>query len=334
MKTEIKVYAPVVIPTLCRYDTFVRCVESLARCTGANQTELFIGLDYPAKESHREGWEKISHYVDTIKGFKAVHIYKRETNYGQGRNTREILDIIKKRFDRYILSEDDNEFSPNFLEYIDKGLDKFKDDPDVIAICGYNYPFDYMNDIRGYAGNAYPMKFFSAWGCGRWFSKLSSSINKDMAYEVIHSWKRVLSLWKAGHFITVHRLLYRHERAYGDLMWRVRCVTENKYSIFPRKSKVRNWGFNSAQSTNCASIDIYERQSIDEELTFEYDDFEIENDPAVRKAQWRLSGGRLLFRIICVLEYIMFRMTGKAMRDITIIKNIMKLRVRKIGVDN
>ena len=101
---EIKTYAPVVIPTLCRYDTFSRCVNSLSKCTGADQTELFIGIDYPAKEEHWEGYCKICSCADQLQGFKAVHIYKRETNYGQKKNTKSLLEEIKSRFDRYILS--------------------------------------------------------------------------------------------------------------------------------------------------------------------------------------------------------------------------------------
>ena len=32
-------YAPVVIPTLCRYEHFKACLESLSLCTGAENTD-------------------------------------------------------------------------------------------------------------------------------------------------------------------------------------------------------------------------------------------------------------------------------------------------------
>ena len=47
--------APVIIPTLCRYDHFKRLMESLNKCTWADKTDVYIGLDYPAKEEHRDG---------------------------------------------------------------------------------------------------------------------------------------------------------------------------------------------------------------------------------------------------------------------------------------
>ena len=56
-------YAPVIIPTLCRYEHFVRCVESLKKNTWAKYTDIYIGLDYPKKDSHREGYLKIKEYL-------------------------------------------------------------------------------------------------------------------------------------------------------------------------------------------------------------------------------------------------------------------------------
>ncbi len=314
---EIEIYAPVMIPTLCRYDTFRRCVDSLSKCTGADQTELFIGIDYPSKEDHWEGYRQICAYVEKLKGFKTIHIYKRETNYGQVKNTRSLADEVRKRFDRYILSEDDNEFSPNFLEYINKGLEKYKNDPDVISICGYNFPFDYMENIKGYEKNAYPIQYYSAWGAGYWREKrimVINFINNDKAKEIVFSWPAVFKLWKAGHYSTVRRLLSRYKTGIGDLMYRIYCVFENKYCIFPAVSKVRNLG-NEGNGTICEIVDHrYANQKIDTNLTFEYNDFEIKNYKPIQKACRKLSSfDKKNFYMIpfSIFEYVWFRISGK-----------------------
>ena len=44
---EDRNYAPVIIPTLSRFEHFKRCWESLENCTGADKTEVFVALDYP-----------------------------------------------------------------------------------------------------------------------------------------------------------------------------------------------------------------------------------------------------------------------------------------------
>ena len=81
-------YAPVIIPTLCRYKHFKECLESLSKCKWAEETEIFVGLDYPAKESHRSGYEKIKRYLKEVGDmtFKKIHVFEREVNYGGGKN--------------------------------------------------------------------------------------------------------------------------------------------------------------------------------------------------------------------------------------------------------
>lgn len=49
-------------------------VQIKINCTGADRTELYIGLDFPAEESHWEGYRKICDYLPNIIGFKNVVI--------------------------------------------------------------------------------------------------------------------------------------------------------------------------------------------------------------------------------------------------------------------
>ena len=327
-------YAPVLIPTLCRYETLSKCLVSLSRCTGAEHTELYIALDYPSKDSHWDGYNKIVEFLDGLTGFKKVHVFKREFNYGINRNAQDLINEVTAKYDRFIFTEDDNEFSPNFLEYINDGLEKYKDNPQVVAICGYNYPFPYMNNLKGYHYNVMPITYYSCWGVGRWTCKMPLHfVNSEKSKEIVFSWKLVIKLWKKNQHITVHRLLSRYKNAYSDLLWRVYCVFENKYCIMPAVSKVRNLGFNS-EGTNCASIDIYEQQLIDKEKTFVYDDIIIQDYLPVKRAQERLTGGNLVFKFVCFFEYLFFRISGKALREMKFSRKILKFRVKKLGVSN
>src|SRR5690554_1524032 len=99
MKHEI--FAPVFIPTLCRYQHFKRCVESLSRCTYAENTDLIIALDYPLTDNHWEGYRLIKEYLNDIKGFKSVRIFERNENFGAARNIREAKEWILGKYDRF-----------------------------------------------------------------------------------------------------------------------------------------------------------------------------------------------------------------------------------------
>lgn len=114
--------APVLICTLNRYVHFKRCVESLASCTHASETDLFIGFDYPAKSEHWEGYKLIKEYLPRIFGFKSVNITEQITNVGRDENWFSMQRLVLDQYDRIIISEDDNEFSSNFLDFVNKGL--------------------------------------------------------------------------------------------------------------------------------------------------------------------------------------------------------------------
>ena len=52
------IFAPVIIPTLNRYEHFRKCLESLEACTGAEKTDVYVALDFPPSEKYVEGWKK------------------------------------------------------------------------------------------------------------------------------------------------------------------------------------------------------------------------------------------------------------------------------------
>ncbi len=319
------IYAPVMVTTICRYKKFRKCIESLSKCTDADKTEIFIGVDYPAKEEHWEGYRKICDYLPSISGFKEVHVFKRPENWGQVKNGRDLVGRIRERFDRYIMTEDDNEFSPNFLQFINQGLDKYKDDPKVSAICGYSYRE--WENVGNYPYNAYPMEGYCAWGVGFWFDKSAKMKEFPSATEIIHTPKYVRQLFKKKMHITVHRLLFRHNVSGGDLRRRCYCALENKYSIFPTVSKVRNHGFDG-DGSHCAVINTYATQKIDEASSFILDDFEIKHYPQINQLHDKQYAGKKLFRILTRIEYFQWRFTGRAFKDWKPIKALIKARVK------
>ena len=99
---ELK-YAPVIIPTLCRYEHFVRCIESLRGNTWAKYTDVYIGLDYPAKEAHWNGYLKIKEYLQgEFPEFHSFNVIEHTKNVGAGENSKSLLDKCAEEHDRFI----------------------------------------------------------------------------------------------------------------------------------------------------------------------------------------------------------------------------------------
>ncbi|MDE6006704.1 MAG: glycosyl transferase [Muribaculaceae bacterium] len=168
--SESFTYAPVLIPTLCRYNHLKACLDSLGACTGAEKTHVYVALDYPAKESHIEGWEKCKEYLTRLEDnhpFKELTVIRRDRNLGLGFNGNhwDLVRLVLKTYDRFIFSEDDNLFAPAFLQFINKGLELFKNDPTIVGINGYRHFYNLQ-----FEDNSYFLQNidFSAWGFGMW----------------------------------------------------------------------------------------------------------------------------------------------------------------------
>lgn len=176
---------PVIITTLCRYEHFVRCIESLKANDLAPQTELYIGLDYPAKESHVEGWKKIKDYLnDGIEGFLKVNCISHTHNLGPSENFRVVREVVYEKYDRYIFSEDDNLFEASFLSFMNMCMDKYSEDKKIFSVCPYKYPIDTM-DIQG---NVFKLPMYtSAFGYGI-FKDANDYFDDEITYERIKSY--------------------------------------------------------------------------------------------------------------------------------------------------
>ena len=279
-KEDITTFAPVSIPTLCRYEHFKRCIESLSRCTWAEYTDVYVALDYPTKESHWEGYRKIKEYLESCGNmtFKSLNVVVREKNYGFGPNGNHatIAKEIEEKYDRRIASEDDNEFSPNFLVYMNKMLERFKDDDRIFRICGYNRD---VTVPEYYKNNYYITRSYAAWGVGVWSNKrlpekyrsyeyLKSLMTNDETYTILKD--------RGPSFTEGVMSMLKAKQTPKDMQIALYETFEHKYNICPIISKVRNYG-NDGTGAHCPKNNIafnsfFANQQIDESSDFECGD--------------------------------------------------------------
>lgn len=298
------VYAPFIVPTLCRSEHFIRMIESLKRNSWACHTDVIVSVDFPPSDKYRNGWQEICDFLDQgdFSVFNRMIVFKQTDNLGPGKNGTFLKQYVSKHYDRWIYCDDDCEFSPNFLEYMDKCLDFFKDDPDVVAVSGYSYPIDWMT-----SNDATCMKQqfnVATWGIGRWVDKnvaveeyIRSGNMIDDAQMVIKSgrYKKMLSKCFVQY---INRASTDRIKVGGDLLtrntdlaMRVFLACKDKYCVSPIISKSRNYGFDGSgvycQNTvglnreNPIAIEYdYSLQTIDTANHFDI----VLNDPSLNEA--------------------------------------------------
>ena len=276
-------YAPVVLLALDRFNHFKACLESLEKCTWAENTDVYVALDYPPSSKYRAGWLKLCKYLEkkeVCNLFKKLIVVKRDRNYGlgySGSNFEAILSDLQHKYDRYICLEDDNILSPNYLVYMNKGLEKFKDDDRISFVCGYNYPMEFP---ESYKNNFYISKHISSWGYGTWFSKeepIKKYYDLDFLKGLLRdkeSFKKLMK-YKTSTVYSIINML-KNNIVYGDSSIGAYLCLEDKYCIFPTISKVKNIGSDgtgaNAKSKYDKQTNYYLTQLIDKEHKFEFSD--------------------------------------------------------------
>lgn len=253
-----KVRTAILVPTLCRHKHLEKCLESLKKNSWAKYVDLYIGVDYPTKDSHWPGYREILKLMERdFSMFQSFHLFKRPTNYGADQNLEGLFQEAIKDHEQFIFMEDDVEVSENYLEYMLKALDYFRDDPDVISVTGYSYPVKYKTEEN--CSIITQNAIFNMWGAGFWknkFDVIRKEIEEDLclirdfSYNIKHYH---LSRYRRSDYINcvagvdprdkdVRKLCYMFS-SMTDIAMSVYIQVNGKYQAIPVVSKVRNNGF-------------------------------------------------------------------------------------------
>ena len=309
-------YAPIIIPTLNRYEHLKRCVESLSANTGADKTELIIGLDYPPSEKYIDGYNKVKEYVTSIKGFKKVTVLTTEVNLNAYGNFNRLIDYVKNEgYETYVFTEDDNEFSPSFLSYCNWALDYFKNDKSILFICGYNlvYTPHIVNNLYKYN------HAFCAWGVATWMDRRRRE-QEVSDFGKMKEYVDAMSIWdmfnakKKSKVSLASSLLYMIKNHYVLMDTATQAIPDKyRWCVFPKLSMVRNYGHDGS-GVHSGSLESYQRQinlPIDESTVFEP---HIEGDlftPEIAEAYKAKYGKKsFVYRLRCMGRFLVYKLTG------------------------
>lgn len=335
---EISNPAPVLIPTLCRFQHLKNLLESLSKCHGAEFTEVYIAVDYPLKESHWDGYNKICQYLDNAGklGFKSLNIIKRDKNYGFGKNGnfRILVSDMLQKYDKYIGSEDDNIFAYEFLDFINYNLAKYENDKSVMAVSGY------MNPVLEDLGKRYALRLenFSAWGFGIWKDR---AIENYYYSDSLDAKKRIVEDYSFELKCKKHRLniftdmlgMVRGKPIWGDALYTAMLLHHKKSCICPSKSLVRNMGWDGTGmhggSKKCKSPLL--TQKIDESNhQYNYEDASSEINELFNEAMYKYfrKYTPMIQKGLTYSTYIYYKIFGKYY-DFTFFRRIWKKYFRK-----
>lgn len=240
-------FAPIALFAFNRPDLLKRTLETLKACSEAGETPLHIFVDGARNEAEKAKVSEVVRVAGEAEGFASVEVTASPVNKGLGQSIIDGVSEVINRFGRAIVMEDDLSVMPNFLAFMNDGLERYASEAKVFSVCGYtldigrteDYPFDTWFGRRS-----------SSWGWATWKDRWDS-VDWNPSEKAILETRRAFNRW-GGSDCSKMLLDWRHG---ANKSWAIRfCYAvfrQGKLSLFPVRSLVDpDAGFNG-EGTNC-----------------------------------------------------------------------------------
>lgn len=256
--------APIAVSTYIRLSHLQQTISALQNNTLAKDSEVYMLSDAP-KAGHENKVRVLRKYLQTITGFKKVHIIERKTN-SRVENNRGGIKSLLNRFGRVIFMEDDIVTASGFIQFMNDALNFYEHQEDILSVSGHT---PNLKIFRNSIEDVYLSKRFHGWGVGFWAEKYKY-IQEIPAWSSIKNDKQLLqNLKKMGHdMITMIK-----REAIGnidalDIKACYSCAKHGYTNLLPTKTLVKNIGMDCS-GVHCGSYDPFFLNELNTKTNFQ-----------------------------------------------------------------
>ena len=210
------------------------------------------------------------------------------------------MEHVLELSDKVIVLEDDLVTHPGFLSFLNAGLERYADVPEVFSVCGYS---NHVRMPSGYGYDAYFCPRSSSWGWATW-RRVTDSWEGDYAFlEPGYDRDKLIDSLKSLGIYTKHRLeTWEANKASGvehyETILGVGQYVNSRLNIVPTKNMIINVGNTPEGSTHSMSSlnvipkglrRIYTMNTYDIEFPLKHPKYVI-NDVEFQKKLFRVMG--------------------------------------------
>ena len=256
--------APVAMFVYARPDHTAATLAALAANDGAAETDLHIFADAARHAGAEAAVAAVRALIAHVTGFRRVTLHLAEKNLGCSANIKRGISMVLANYGRMISIEDDIVTKPGFLRFINEGLDRYRDRPDIFAICGYSYPPDVVAIPSDYPHDVYLCRRPSPWGWGTWADRWQQVDWSIPGYEQFWKNPELRNRFREGGHDMPGQLRFAHEGRVDawDIQFSYAKLRSNAFTVVPVKTLVDNIGFDGS-GEHSASTARYQTQSAD-----------------------------------------------------------------------
>jgi hypothetical protein len=259
--------APIILFTYKRLETLKLTVKALEKNYLAIQSDLIIFSDAAKDDKDIKAVEDVREYLNTIRGFKTIKIYKAKKNKGLANSIIEGVTKVFETYDSIIVVEDDLITTTNFLVFMNQTLEEYKNESRVFSISGYSFNLN----ISNYLMDSYFLNRCWPWSWATWKNRW---IGIDWE---VKDYSRFLNNKSAQKNFAqlgsdVNSMLNKQMLGKLDswaIRWTYHQFKINGITLFPILSKVKNEGFDEFATHTKGSSSRY-KPNLDDGLTYTF----------------------------------------------------------------
>ncbi|MCI5148349.1 MAG: glycosyltransferase [Candidatus Electrothrix sp. MAN1_4] len=304
--------APIGVSTYARLPHLKKTISALQQNTLAQQSELFVFSD-ASRHGDEERVIDVRNYLQSVEGFKDVHIIKRENN-DRIVNNRSGINMLLNRFGKVIFLEEDIITAPGFLNFMNQALEKYAENDQIFSVVGYSPP---IKIPKNYQHDIFILRRCSAWGFGIWKNRFDQIkyISPDEYEQFAVNKKRVREFVKGGgkDLMTMLRADSYGKIDAGDVKAMYAQFLSNQYTVYPTQSLVQNIGHDGT-GIHCGKSDKF-KVTLSNKNNFLFLDKPI-LDPRIVKANRIFRDGTLYDQFLDRIIYRLFRLIKRQFNKI------------------
>ena len=300
--------APVAVFVYKRADHTEELLQSLAACSLAKETDVFIFADGQKPVQDLEVFERDAREIKQVRSlindskwtecFRSLAITEAESNRGLANSIIAGVTEVVNRYGRIIVLEDDLVVARDFLQYMNAALDYFENDKDKFAITGWSYPAKSLDE---YKKDAWLFYRACSWGWGTWSDRWNK-VEFDPKKADFEG-KLKDSAWcdkftRGGNDLPgMLRLQLDGKRDSWAIRWNAAAADLDMMTVYPKQSRIMNNG-RDGSGTHCGEAaytqsDIQDLQASNQDSAAtgnlrvpEYDFSNIVPDKRLMKQAW------------------------------------------------
>jgi hypothetical protein len=249
-------FAPIVVFAYNRPDHLTACLEALAANPPAKHSSLTIYCDGPKSGEDQQKVSAVREVASRWQAkvpnpFAGIRVVEQQENRGLADSVIGGVTEQLASHDRVIVVEDDLVVSPDFLSFMNQGLDLYEDETDVISIHGFMYAVD--ADL----GQSVFLRGADCWGWATW--RRGWELFRADSTELLHELEQYpdredFDFKGAFPYTTMLQEQVAGKIDSWAVRWYASAFLANKVTLYPGKSLLINTGQDSS-GTNFVSFD-------------------------------------------------------------------------------